>query len=109
MKENFNKLTPAETERLSVLVEELAEGIHICGKILRHGYDSHDPTKEHIQSNRDLLIFELGDIECAKDMLINAGDLGIQTGYDNVTDKITRAKYRKLHKIKSYLHHQKIV
>ena len=35
---NFNQLTPAETERLAILAEECGEVIQAVGKILRHGY-----------------------------------------------------------------------
>lgn len=40
MESHFNKLTPAEAERLAMLAEECAEVIHVVGKILRHGYES---------------------------------------------------------------------
>jgi hypothetical protein len=36
--EYFNSLTPAELERLSLLLEELGEAQQAIGKILRHGY-----------------------------------------------------------------------
>ena len=41
--EHFNKLTPAEAERLAMLAEECGEVVQIVGKILRHGYDSQHP------------------------------------------------------------------
>ena len=50
MTEHFNKLTPAEDERLAMLAEECAEVIQIVSKIQRHGYDSwhpDDPLKTH--------------------------------------------------------------
>jgi NTP pyrophosphatase (non-canonical NTP hydrolase) len=59
--EHFNKLTPAEAERLAMLAEECGEVIQIVGKILRHGYDCYhpeDPTK----TNRQLLGRELTDL-----------------------------------------------
>lgn len=34
--ENFNGMTPAETERLAILVEECGEVVQIGMKILRH-------------------------------------------------------------------------
>ncbi len=43
MQDHFNRLTPAEAERLAMLAEEAAEVIQIVGKILRHGYASYHP------------------------------------------------------------------
>jgi hypothetical protein len=62
MDENYNKLTPAETERLSMLAEEAAEIIQIVGKILRHGYDSYHPDDPEMTSNRRLLCGEIEDL-----------------------------------------------
>ena len=110
MSDNFNKLTPAQDERLALLMEELAEAIHVIGKIMRHGYDSFDPTKKDSPENRQLLLQELGDIDAAKDMMIAAGDLvdGIyQLEPGDCTLAIERAKARKLHAVTKYLHHQR--
>ena len=59
--QHFNKLTPAEAERLAMLAEECGEVIQIVGKILRHGYDSYHPVNPRV-SNRDLLAKELRDV-----------------------------------------------
>lgn len=40
---NFNGLSPAETERLALLSEEMGEVQQAIGKILRHGYESIHP------------------------------------------------------------------
>lgn len=58
----FNKLTPAETERLAYLMEECAEVIQIIGKIQRHGYNSYNPFDEKKLDNRALLNMELSDV-----------------------------------------------
>ena len=58
---HFNKITPAEAERLAMLAEECGEVIQIVGKILRHGYDSYHPVNPRV-SNRDLLAKELRDV-----------------------------------------------
>lgn len=42
--QQFNALTPAEAERLFYLLEKLGEAQQAIGKILRHGYESYDPT-----------------------------------------------------------------
>ena len=41
---HFNQLTPAEAERLALLLEELGEAQQAIGKILRHGYASTHPA-----------------------------------------------------------------
>ena len=59
--EHFNKLTPAEAERLAMLAEECGEVIQMIGKIMRHGYDSYHPADPTI-TNRTLLGRELTDL-----------------------------------------------
>lgn len=49
----FNRLTPAEAERLALLAEECGEAIQAIGKILRHGYESNHP--EFTETNRTQL------------------------------------------------------
>lgn len=96
MVENYNQLTPAETERLAILMEECSEVIHICGKILRHGYESFDPADPYT-TNKMLLTKELGDVKAATQAMcydINLGEVAI------------RASERP-GKIAPYLHHQK--
>lgn len=61
MTTHFNRLTPAQAERLAMLAEECAEVIQVVGKILRHGYDSHHPAIPHV-TNRQLLGDELTDL-----------------------------------------------
>ena len=61
MSEHFNRLTPAEAERLAMLAEECADAIQVIGKILRHGYDSHHPNEPNV-TNRQLLVAELRDV-----------------------------------------------
>lgn len=61
MTEHFNKLTPAQAERLAMLIEECGEVIQIAGKVLRHGYDSYHPDNPAV-SNRELLGRELTDL-----------------------------------------------
>ena len=61
MTDHFNGLTPAQAERLAMLIEECGEVIHIAGKILRHGYDSYHPADRTV-TNRELLGRELTDL-----------------------------------------------
>jgi len=93
---HYNKLTPAEAERLAILSEECGEVIQIIGKILRHGYKSSHP--EGGPTNRKLLAFEIGDVITAVLMMTEIEDIN-----NNIIDE--RVEY-KLEKIKKYLHHQ---
>lgn len=94
---SFNGLTPAETERLALLVEELGEAIHAVGKILRHGYRT-NPLLKHGPTNREALERELADIRVAMGMLANASDISWA--------KILKMEYEKVNAIGKYLHHQ---
>lgn len=94
--ECFNKLTPAEAERLALLAEECGEVIQIVGKILRHGYNSTHPNGT--LTNRSLLEKECGDVRHAMIRLCEADDLA-KNNIHNYAD--TKAKT-----IKKYLHHQ---
>ena len=96
MSDAFNGLTPAQAERLGMLVEECGEVIQIAGKILRHGYDSYHPN-DPTTTNRHLLVLELRDVNAvlkamARDELINAN---INTGVEDIWAKKLR-----------YAHHQ---
>lgn len=59
--DHYNKLTPAETERLAHLLEELGEAQQIIGKILRHGYDNYHPDDPNKTTNRSMLAADKGD------------------------------------------------
>jgi len=95
--DHFNKLTPAEAERVALLLEECGEVVQICGKILRHGFDSCNPLTDG-PDNRQLLQRELGDIEAAKDLMNEAGDIADCT--------VKGFAVLKLKKVGTYLHHQ---
>lgn len=97
MHDHFNKLSPAQAERLALLAEECAETIQVIGKILRHGLDSHHPDDPHT-SNRVLLARELAHVQVAADMLDEAGDFSAA--------EYLFAKDRKRERIGKYLHHQ---
>ena len=99
MSEHFNKLTPAETERLDILAEECAEVIQAVSKIKRHGYESCHPNGG--PTNRRMLEKELGDVRLAEYLVIEAGDVQ--------PDKIKQSEDDKYHSIKKYLHHNKFL
>lgn len=91
----FNGLTPAEAERLALLVEELGESAQAVGKVLRHGYESCHP--EGGPTNRKSLMNELGDVRHAVDRLCDAGDLDKQV--------IGVQAHLKGKRVQRYLHH----
>src|ERR1035437_838127 len=92
----FNNLSPAQAERLAVLLEECGEVQQAIGKVLRHGYHSHNPvTGLH---NNEALEAELGDLLFALELLTESGDLD--------PPRITAARLNKSTRIYQYLHHQ---
>lgn len=98
MSGHFNELTPAQAERLAVLMEEMAEAQQIIGKILRHGLDSYNPFDRERHANRYLLAVEMGHVAHALDRCLGAGDL--------MQHVIDDAKQKKAVSILKYLHHQ---
>lgn len=100
MDENFNKLTPAETERLALLAEECGEVVQIIGKILRHGYESTNPVTGDGITNRYKLERELGDIMFGIYLGVNNKDVSLERILNYVDNK------RKT--ILQWLHHTKV-
>lgn len=97
---HFNKLTPAEHERISILNEEMGEAIQVIGKILRHGFNSYDPTIEKSPTNRKLLEKELGDVRQAIIMMCSAEDIDAANIQKRIIHRHTL--------VKRYTHHQKV-
>ena len=95
---HFNGLTEAEAERLALLLEEMGEAQQAIGKILRHGYESTHPDGG--PTNRESLERELGDVQAAINMLIDARDLRQM--------EIDAARLRKRKRVQQYLHHQAV-
>lgn len=98
--QHFNKLTPAEAERLALLAEECAEVVQIVGKILRHGYQSHHPENP-TQSNKSTLTKECGDVLAAVALMVANGDM--------TTNSLMYWQNTKLGKVGYWLHHQKFI
>lgn len=94
--EHFNELTPAETERLVLVMEEASEVVQACAKILRHGYESAHPSGG--PTNRYDLCKELGHLDNATRMMFVAGD--ISEGHAIESARV------KGETIGRYLHHQ---
>jgi NTP pyrophosphatase (non-canonical NTP hydrolase) len=90
-------LTPAQIERLALLVEEAAELGQIGGKTLRHGLDS---TWGGLRPrNSDAVAAEFGDVLAAFALLVAAGDVESESA-------AIQAAERKLERIGEFLHHQ---
>ena len=98
MDKHFNALSPAELERLALLGEEMCEAGQIIGKILRHGYESYDPTDENAVVNRALLQKELGHVKAAIRLMSRAEDIDLR--------EVEWHQTHKLESVKQWLHHQ---
>lgn len=79
MTTSFNKLSPAELERLAILAEEASEVIKVVNKIIRHGWDSThpDPTRYSGQNNRQRLENEIGDLQCILVRMMDDKDISL--------------------------------
>lgn len=97
MEKHFNGLTPAEAERLALIMEEAGEVVQVIGKILRHGYESFSPFDQEQTTNRALLEREIGDLEWAVNLAATFGDISHQA--------VARARCSKGEKVCKYLHH----
>jgi len=97
---NFNELTPAETERLALLAEEMGECLQVIGKILRHGYESRNPLDEESLHNRAYLEKEIGDVELIIFLMAEANDIN--------RNAVDRSRIEKGNNIVQWLHHQPI-
>ena len=92
----FNKLTPAEAERLAILAQECGEVVQAIGTVLRHGFESTQPDVG--PTPREALERECGDLYHAIWRLIGAADIdgnGMSQRADDKAKSIVR-----------YLHHQ---
>lgn len=100
MSEHFNGLTPAQAERLALLLEECGEVIQIVGKILRHGLYSWNPEAVGSQTNIELLERELGDLTLAIALMAEASEVS--------TARIWELADKKRSRVRKYLHHQDV-
>lgn len=95
---NFNRLSPAQAERLAIVAEECGEVVQAISKILRHGYGSVHPNEVDGPNNRERLERELGDLRAVVQMMIDAGDVEALAVQQYAIGKSSR--------IRPYLHHQ---
>lgn len=99
---HFNKLTPAEAERLSILAEECAEVIQCVEKIKRHGYESYNPLDDEPVTNRDDLAREVGHIHAILGLMEGDTDAGADLSHGLVHD----SQANKLRTLPRWTHHQ---
>lgn len=95
---SFNRLSPAELERLAVLGGELNEAAGVVAKILRYGYEASNPFDPKSETNREALERELGDVANGIRMLCVSGDV--------VPERIQAWADEKQRTINQWLHHQ---
>jgi len=98
MKKSFNQLSPAQAERLALLMEEMGEAQQIIGKILRHGYDNYHPRDPEKTTNRTLLATEMGHVYCAMQLLVIPQDIS------GLIIELSRSEKRE--KVQQWMHHQ---
>jgi hypothetical protein len=67
-------MNESDRERLTMLIEEAAEVIHIATKVLRHGWDSYHPDDPGV-TNRTLLEKEIKDFDAVKMEMFRRGDI----------------------------------
>ena len=99
--ENFdNKITPAEYERLALLIEEAGEVLQVAGKIMRHGFDSYNPYDPELKYNRELLEVEMGDLLLVMYLMMGNKDVDELAIFKRIATKSN--------KINNWLHHNTV-
>lgn len=93
-----NDLSPAQLERLALLIEEASEVIHIAAKIQRHGRHSRHPDTG--VGNVELLERELGDLQFAIRLMMRRGDVS--------AGAIEGHAFTKRERVKPFLHHNTV-
>jgi hypothetical protein len=96
--EPFHQLSPAQAERLYVLIEECGEVIQAAGKVLRHGYESRNPLDDFSPTSQAQLTIELGHLRYITGLLSLKGDID--------DDLRVEAAGQKAISIQKWLHHQ---
>lgn len=94
----FNRLSPAEAERLAMLAEEAAEVIQVVNKILRHGYDSYNPDRPELGTNRTQLTEEVREFFAVASAMGHEGDFSFRDeAYSDTSERIWNDKQRWTH------------
>lgn len=100
MADNFNELTPEQTELLALLAEECGECVQAIGKILRHGYYSTNPLTPTAPNNANNLAKEMGDVRAAMILLCDSPASPI------AKEQVHLHADMKLVNVRNWLHHQ---
>lgn len=100
MSDFSNGLIDSEAERLAILAEECGEVIQAVGKVLRHGYASHNPLAGNGISNRGMLAKEIGDLRWIISLMIKEGDVA--------EGAVIQREHLKGESARPYLHHQEV-
>ena len=87
----MNNLSPAQIERLALLIEECAEVQHIACKILRHGYEDFNPDTSC--SNRTHLAVELGQLAGEIKRMQYRQDFNYDTFVRKMRDRLNYTDY----------------
>jgi NTP pyrophosphatase (non-canonical NTP hydrolase) len=96
----YPDLTPAELERLALVMEEASEVVQAATKILRHGYEG---RYDEGPTNREALERELGDLRYAIALLIGADDISESAVFLATHAKAKRAPRFLRHQIRAVL------
>jgi hypothetical protein len=90
---NINNLSDEETERLALFIEECGEAIQAACKVLRHGYQSFDPTvpKAKRITNRGALAEEMGHVRAAM-ILLCCNDIHKARVHESADKKLTSVR-----------------
>lgn len=92
-----DKVLAPQAERLALVTEESSEVGQAVAKVLRHGYESSDPTRQNGPTNRQHLAKELGQHLLAMRMLVASGDVS--------EADVMLAMKQKAETIHQWLHH----
>jgi len=94
-------LTPAQRERLSILMEECSEVIQMVGKILRFGYESKYPNRNDALTNKERIEDEIRDVLAIIQLMTEHVDLDANrlASKGRVNEKL-----KKIRKWTSYQH-----
>lgn len=84
-----NELSPAEVERLAILIEECGEVIQAASKVLRFGWRG-----ESGQDNKKDLVSELGDVQAAIDLMTTCEDFHADTMWASTNRKGDKLKLK---------------
>lgn len=90
-------LTPAQHERLVLVMEECGEVIQACAKVLRFGYDSRHPAPGS-PDNRRALGLEIGNLLATISLMDKKCDLD--------REDLVRGEVSKHENLKKYARHQ---